>query len=261
MDPHDFFDQLRRRNVYRVATAYAVVAWLIIQIATQLLPIFEIPHWVARAVILLLLLGFPIALVLAWAFELTPEGLKRTDEISSTEPRPPTTGQRWRLGAIAVTLLNVALQISDYKNPTLAIILVVVAICLFIPSLRGKGATAWRAGKRSWQEYVERNPVQLLINAILIGMIFGAILFGVVWSAIRSDLPISQSTADFSPSPSQAPVPTRHINRHTPKQIYDILSKEHSFHKDEVAREFENGRVDWMLIFTSAQKLREAPVA
>jgi len=68
-----FFRELKRRNVYRVAVAYAVVAWLLIQIATQTFPFFDIPNWAVRLVVLLLVLGFPVALVLAWAFELTPE--------------------------------------------------------------------------------------------------------------------------------------------------------------------------------------------
>ena len=73
-----FFAELKRRNVYRVAVAYAVVAWLLIQIATQVFPFFEIPNWAVRLVVLLLVLGFPIALILAWAFELTPEGIQLT---------------------------------------------------------------------------------------------------------------------------------------------------------------------------------------
>ena len=74
-----FFSELKRRNVYKVAVAYAVVAWLLIQIATQVFPFFEIPNWGIRLVILLIIAGFPIALVLAWAFEMTPQGIKRTE--------------------------------------------------------------------------------------------------------------------------------------------------------------------------------------
>jgi hypothetical protein len=81
VNPKKFFAELQRRNVYKVAVAYAVVSWLLIQIATQVFPIFEIPSWAARLVVLVLALGFPVALVLAWAYELTPEGLQRTDEI------------------------------------------------------------------------------------------------------------------------------------------------------------------------------------
>jgi TolB-like protein/Tfp pilus assembly protein PilF len=77
----NFFSELRRRNVYKVAVAYAVVAWLLIQITTQVFPFFEIPNWAVRLVVLAMIAGFPIALVLAWAFELTPEGIKRTEDV------------------------------------------------------------------------------------------------------------------------------------------------------------------------------------
>jgi hypothetical protein len=80
-DKPSFFAELKRRNVYKVAVAYAVVAWLLIQIATQVLPFFEIPNWGVRLVVLLIAVGFPIALVIAWAFELTPEGIKRTEDV------------------------------------------------------------------------------------------------------------------------------------------------------------------------------------
>src|SRR5438270_7506851 len=73
-----FFGELKRRNVYKVAVAYAVVAWLLVQVATQVFPFLEIPNWVVRLVIAVVAIGFPIALVIAWAFEATPEGIKRT---------------------------------------------------------------------------------------------------------------------------------------------------------------------------------------
>ena len=74
----NFFSELKRRNVYKVAVAYAAVGWLVIQIATATFPTLEIPTWAMRLVVILVLLGFPVALVLAWAFELTPEGIART---------------------------------------------------------------------------------------------------------------------------------------------------------------------------------------
>ena len=83
----NFFSELKRRNVYKVAIAYAVVGWLLIQIATQVFPFFEIPNWGVRLMVLIIALGFPIALILAWAFELTPEGIKRT-ETAESERRP-----------------------------------------------------------------------------------------------------------------------------------------------------------------------------
>jgi len=67
-----FFTELKRRNVYKVAVAYAVISWLLIQIATQVFPFFEIPNWSVRLIVLLIIVGFPIALIIAWAFELTP---------------------------------------------------------------------------------------------------------------------------------------------------------------------------------------------
>ena len=92
MNPKRFFGELKRRNVYKVAIAYAVVAWLLMQVASQIFPFFEIPNWTVRLVVLLLILGFPIALIIAWAFELTPEGLKRT-EVADREPAKPSRKQ------------------------------------------------------------------------------------------------------------------------------------------------------------------------
>jgi TolB-like protein/Tfp pilus assembly protein PilF len=77
----NFFAELKRRNVYKVAVAYAVVGWLLVQVATQVFPFFDIPNWAVRLVVLAIVIGFPIALVIAWAFELTPEGLKRTEDV------------------------------------------------------------------------------------------------------------------------------------------------------------------------------------
>ena len=84
-----FFAELKRRNVYKVAVAYAIVGWLSIQIATQVFPFLEIPNWVVRLVIVAVAIGFPIALVIAWAFELTPEGLKRTEDVDASGERVP----------------------------------------------------------------------------------------------------------------------------------------------------------------------------
>jgi hypothetical protein len=67
----NFFAELKRRNVYKVAVGYAVVGWLLVQIATQVFPFFEIPNWGVRLIVLAIAIGFPITLVIAWAFELT----------------------------------------------------------------------------------------------------------------------------------------------------------------------------------------------
>src|SRR6266704_4879003 len=79
MNLPNFFAELKRRHVYKVAIAYAVVAWLLMQIASQIFPFFAIPSWAVRLVVLLLVIGFPVAVILAWAFELTPEGIKRAE--------------------------------------------------------------------------------------------------------------------------------------------------------------------------------------
>src|SRR5712672_2055321 len=84
MNARNFFAELKRRNVYKVAVAYAVVGWLVIQISSTVLPTFHAPEWVVQTLIVLVALGFPIALVIAWAFELTPEGLKRTEDVDIT---------------------------------------------------------------------------------------------------------------------------------------------------------------------------------
>jgi TolB-like protein/Tfp pilus assembly protein PilF len=108
MNLRKFFAELKRRNVYKVAIAYAVVAWLLMQIATQVFPFFEIPNWAVRLVVLLLILGFPIALIIAWAFELTPEGLKRT-EVADRELAKPSRNKAWIYVVIIAAALSVGL--------------------------------------------------------------------------------------------------------------------------------------------------------
>jgi TolB-like protein/Tfp pilus assembly protein PilF len=108
MNPKKFFGELKRRNVYKVAVAYAVVAWLLIQVATQVFPLFEIPNWAIRLVVLLLIIGFPVALVFAWAFELTPEGLKRTEDVDLGESITRGTGRKLDFLIIGVLLLVIA---------------------------------------------------------------------------------------------------------------------------------------------------------
>src|SRR5215831_12500816 len=105
---HSFFAELQRRNVYKVAVAYAVVAWLLMQVASQIFPFLDIPNWTIRLVIMLLALGFPIALVLAWAFELTPEGIKRTEEVDLSKSIRRKTGRKLDFLIIAVLLLVIA---------------------------------------------------------------------------------------------------------------------------------------------------------
>src|SRR5438132_2873720 len=83
----NFFAELKRRNVYKVAVAYAVVSWLLIQAASILLPTFEAPNWMMKALVVFLALGFVVAVMVSWAFEMTPEGMKRTADVSADEVR------------------------------------------------------------------------------------------------------------------------------------------------------------------------------
>src|SRR5437899_2725699 len=101
-----FFAELKRRNVYKVAVAYAVVGWLLIQITTQVFPFFEIPNWGVRLMVLIVALGLPIALMLAWAFELTPLGVKRTETADAVRQRP--RGSVW----IYIVTVGAALSIG-----------------------------------------------------------------------------------------------------------------------------------------------------
>ena len=116
MKSDNFFAELKRRNVYKVAVAYAIVGWLLVQIATQVFPFLEIPNWVVRLVIALVAIGFPIALVIAWAFELTPEGLKRTEDVDAllatnvgVAAQPPRKSYAWIYVVIAGAALSVGL--------------------------------------------------------------------------------------------------------------------------------------------------------
>jgi len=81
MNPRNFFGELKRRHVYRVAFAYAVGGWALAQGIAQVFPVFDVPNWVIRLLVVLIVIGFPVALILAWAFELTPEGIKRTEDV------------------------------------------------------------------------------------------------------------------------------------------------------------------------------------
>ena len=104
-NPGAFLSELKRRNVYKVAVAYAIVGWLLIQIATQVFPFFEIPNWGVRLIVILVVLGFPVALIIAWAFELTPEGLKRTEE-ADREQVSSSRSRTWIYVVISAAALS-----------------------------------------------------------------------------------------------------------------------------------------------------------
>jgi TolB-like protein/Flp pilus assembly protein TadD len=112
-----FFAELKRRNVYKVAIAYAVVAWLLMQIASQIFPFFEIPNWAVRLVVLLLVIGFPVAMILAWAFELTPEGIKRAEDVDLSRTLTHKTGRKLDFFIIAVLLLVISILLFQRFHP------------------------------------------------------------------------------------------------------------------------------------------------
>ena len=91
MNLRNFFTELKRRNVYEVAVAYAVVGWLLIQVATQIFPFFDIPNWAVRLVVL--------AIVIAWAFELTPQGIKRTEDVDLAAAQREAGKRAWIFAA------------------------------------------------------------------------------------------------------------------------------------------------------------------
>ncbi len=116
------FAELRRRNVFRVAVLYGIVAWLILQVSDVAIPALRLPEWTLSFVLFLLAIGFPVALIVAWAFELTPEGLKRTREVDPDESITPVTGQKINHLIIAVLALAVTYLLIDKfllsKEPT-----------------------------------------------------------------------------------------------------------------------------------------------
>jgi len=117
VNPKNFFAELKRRNVYKVGIAYAVIAWLLMQVATQVFPFLEIPNWAIRLVIMLLIIGFPVALILAWAFELTPEGIKLT-ESANREAAKPSRNKAWIYIIIVAAALSVSLFfVGRYTAP------------------------------------------------------------------------------------------------------------------------------------------------
>ena len=122
-----FFAELKRRNVYKVAVAYAIVAWLLIQAASILFPTFEAPAWVMKVFVTAVIFGLPVALILAWAFELTPEGIKRAEDVEPNESITDKTGRKLTalIALVAVIALGLLLlQLSRHyrpvapKNPT-----------------------------------------------------------------------------------------------------------------------------------------------
>ena len=94
MDFNKFFAELKRRNVYKVALVYAITSWLLAQIVALAAETFQAPDWVTKIVFVLLVIGFPIALILAWAFEQSPQGMIRTNSLASEENPYPSSKKK-----------------------------------------------------------------------------------------------------------------------------------------------------------------------
>src|ERR1700704_1406757 len=113
MNPRNFFAELKRRNVYKVAVAYVVVSWLLIQAASILLPTFEAPAWVMKVLVIVIIFGFPVALIFSWAFEITPEGIKLESEIEPNKSIARRTGRK--IVAVTIALAVVAGGLFVYQ--------------------------------------------------------------------------------------------------------------------------------------------------
>ncbi len=107
MKPGSFFAELKRRNVYKVAVAYVVAGWALSQGIAQVFPVFEVPNWAIRAIVLLIILGFPIAVVFAWFFEITPEGIKRTEVADAA--RQHSRGKAWIYVVVIGAMVSIGL--------------------------------------------------------------------------------------------------------------------------------------------------------
>ena len=104
----NFFAELKRRNVYKVAVAYIVAGWALSQGVAQVFPIFDIPNWVIRLIVLLIVIGLPIALVLSWTFEITPQGIKRTEDVDLAASAQQSKKRTW----IFVVIIGAAVSIG-----------------------------------------------------------------------------------------------------------------------------------------------------
>src|SRR5437870_2787766 len=104
----NFFAELKRRNVYKVAVAYIVASWALSQGIAQVFPVFDIPNWLIRLIVVLIIIGLPIALVLAWTFEITPQGIKRTEDVDLVAAAQQPKKRTW----IFVVVIGAAISIG-----------------------------------------------------------------------------------------------------------------------------------------------------
>ena len=106
--------ELRRRNIFKVSLAYMIVSWITVQVADVILPTFQAPDWVMQVLVLFLILAFPVAVLLAWAFDLTPQGLKPTSDFDQTQSITVETGQK--LNHVVIALLGIAVVVLIIDN-------------------------------------------------------------------------------------------------------------------------------------------------
>ena len=111
MDPKNLFVELKRRNVHKVAIVYALIAWLLIQVA--FIPAFEAPSWTIKTLIVLLVLGFVAVVFISWAFEATPEGMKRTQNVTPDAVLPTWSRRKFTIFIVAVAILAAGLHVFD----------------------------------------------------------------------------------------------------------------------------------------------------
>ena len=120
MNRTNFFAELKRRNVYKVAVAYAVAGWALSQGIAQVFPVFDVPNWAIRSIVVLIIIGLPIALVLAWMFELTPQGIKRAETADAMAATSRRNKRAWIYVVVIGGLVSIGLFfLGRYTAPTL----------------------------------------------------------------------------------------------------------------------------------------------
>ena len=138
-----FWGELKRRNVVRVAIAYAIVSWLLLQVADVILDNIEAPAWVFQAILLLLIIGFPVAIIFAWAFEITPEGLKKERDVDRSRPITHVTGRKLDFAIIGVLAIAVVYFVAekffwDNDLATESQVSLSIAVLPFVPLSSGE---------------------------------------------------------------------------------------------------------------------------
>jgi TolB-like protein/lipopolysaccharide biosynthesis regulator YciM len=166
VNPKTFFAELKRRNVYKVAVAYAIVGWLVMQIAATVVPALHLSDAITSAVVLLTLLGFPIALVLAWAFELTPEGIKRTEDVAPNESITRRTGRKLTAVIVVVAILASALFAWQFRRPKTASVVGGNGLYVEIPEKSIAVLPFENASGNADTEYLSDGISEALINSL-----------------------------------------------------------------------------------------------